>query len=97
MDAALIAGKFLEEDVFPKELRWIYRYFDTEVQRQFARYVFVFKSTERFIDHTGCRVTPHWLKKLYTRFEFIVGLHKQARTTNDFETVATIESGEYKF
>ena len=95
-DSLLIAGKFLDEEVLPKELLWIYKYFDTKVQINFVRYFYVFKTTNRFVDHTVFFVTQKWLESLENRLNSLIEIHKKAREDGDIENIALLESGGYK-
>jgi hypothetical protein len=94
-DELLISGKFLEEDVLPKNRRWLYRYFDTDVQKQFVRYYLTFGRVDRFTDHTGHHISDRWTRKLVERVKRLESAHVQARADTDIEKVAQLESGQY--
>jgi len=94
-DLDFISGKFFDYTL-PKELRYLQKYFKSEVQMQFLRYYILFGHTTRFVDHTGHAVSRRWLKKLKVKFISITESHQQAKKDFDLTKVAKIESGKYK-
>jgi hypothetical protein len=94
-DLEFIAGDFFEVEI-PKSKQYLWKYFTTDIQRQFVRYYLTFGSTERFVAHTGCFCRKRWLQLLVAKFKRLEATLKQAKESFDFETVAAIESGKYE-
>lgn len=95
LDLELIAGSFFDLDL-PKSRRYLFKYFDTDIQQQFVRYYHVFGSIEYFVSHTGIYCQQRWLRQLVVRFNKLETTLKKSRQEMDFATVAEIESGKYK-
>lgn len=95
-DLLLVGGEFLD-GLLPKERQWLWKYFDTDIERQFVAYYETFGSYTHFTAHTGFYCTKRWLKKLKQRYNVLNAAHQQARTLGDFELTAEIEMGEYKW
>lgn len=92
-------GKKFETVELPKEKRYLLKYFDTELQEAFVKYVHVFGSYDNFTDHTGIPCQPRWLKTLYNKLQRLESLHREAKSSlseDALKTVALIESGKYK-
>lgn len=94
-DYNLIAGEFFDL-VLPKEKQYLLKYFDTEVQLQFLYYYYIFKSTDRFIEHTGHLVSKRWLNDLRNRYDKLVEAHDSAKSNLDLDILAEITSGKFK-
>ena len=95
MDLLFISGDFFDHAV-PREKEYLFRYFDTKIQRQFIRYFLLFRSPRNFTDHTGLRVQPLWLRKLRRKLNALEEAHAKAKAAFDTETVAKPEQGKYK-
>lgn len=91
----LIGGSFFD-DCLPRGKRYLYKYFTTELQRQFIRYFYLFGDTIRFAEHTGWRCSRRMEKKLKAKYRCLEEALNTARSDFDFETVAEIESGHFK-
>lgn len=91
-----ISGDYLEY-VIPKDKKYLLKYYTSKVQQQFLRYYLVFRSKERYIEHTGLLVKKRWLQELESRLLKIEEIHKKAKEDFDIEKIAEIESGKYKF
>jgi hypothetical protein len=90
-----ISGKYFYCNL-PKEKLYLYKYFRTDVQRQFLRYYITFGNTRLFRKHTGYKTTERWLRMLKNKLIFLEEEREEARREFDLEKVAEIESGEYK-
>ena len=90
-----IAGEFFDNNL-DKEQLYLYKYFRNDVQRQFVRYFSIFNNTTRFSDHTGRRVTRRWLRNLKEKFYELESVKAKAKKDFDLETLAIVESGNYK-
>ncbi len=95
MDLLFISGDFFEHPV-PRDKEYLFKYFDTKIQRQFVRYFLLFRSPRNFTDHTGLRVLPIWLRKLRKKLYALEEAHAKAKSVFDTETVARLEAGKYK-
>ena len=94
-DLFLIAGNFFNLEL-PKEQQYLFKYFKTDVQRQFVCYYLTFNSVDKFIEHTGHVVTKRWLRGLRQKLNTLMERHKQAKENMDFQELAKIESGKCK-
>ena len=94
-DFLFISGDFFDQPVH-REKEYLFRYFNTRIQRQFVRYYLAFRSIRNFTDHTGIRVLPLWLRKLRKKLQSLEAAHAKAKAAFDTETVAKIERGEYR-
>lgn len=95
-DLALIGGEFLHK-LLPKNKQYLWQYFRTDIERQFVAYYLLFGSHIHFVDHTGFYCTERWLKKLRRRLARIESAYQAAQAAGDFEKVAEIQMGEYKW
>ena len=96
LELEFMSGKFFADDCLPQRRKWLYKYFKTDAQKQFARYFLIFESITYFVDHTGHQCSKQWLHKLKNKLKMLEDLYDHARAELDFETVSKIESGEYK-
>jgi len=94
-DLKLISGEFFDLTL-PKEKLYLLKYFDTEVQLQFLYYYHIFRSTDRFIQHTGHLVSKRWLNDLKNKYEKLVETHDNAKSNLDLDILAEITSGKFK-
>ena len=95
-DLELISGNFFDLDL-PKSKRYLFKYFKTDIQRQFVRYYHIFGSKKHFVNHTGWHCKKRWLELLVVRFNFLEKTLKKAREEMDFNMITLIESGKLKF
>lgn len=95
MDLMFVSGDFFERLVH-REKEYLFKYFDTKLQRQFVRYFLLFRSPRNFTDHTGLRVQPLWLRKLRKKLSLLEIAHTTAKKAFDTETVALLEQGKYR-
>ena len=98
-DLSLISREF-ENLEFPKEKRYLLKYFGTVLQVAFLKYFFVFGEYDNFydnfVDHTGLSCRPKWLKELNQKLRKLEAAHKEAKLNMDMETLAKIEMGKFK-
>lgn len=90
-----IAGDFINWEI-PKELRFVYDYFNTDVEKTFIKYYLCFGNFTKFAEHTGLQVTRRWCEKLRQRLVMVQKLHEKAHANGDIEQVAEIEAGNAK-
>lgn len=88
-------SRVYEEDV-PKDKAYLYKYFKTDVQQAFIKYVQVFGEYTHFMEHTGHRCSMRWLDGLYARLLKLEALQRKAKQDMDFQLLARIEAGRYK-
>lgn len=91
-----ISGEFLDYTI-PKDKKYLLKYYTSKIQQQFLRYYLLFRTKDRYIEHTGLFVRIRWLQELESRLLEIEKIHKQAKEDFDIEKVAEIESGKFKF
>lgn len=89
-----LSGQFFDCDL-PKEKQYLFRYFDTDLERQFLRYYHCFGQYDYFTDHTGMRCQVRWLRILKKRLDLLVRVHAQAKMEMELELLAQIETGKY--
>ena len=94
-DLAFISGEFQIIE-FPKDKRYLLKYYKTPLQKAFLRYIFVFGDYKNFVDHTGQWCRHKWMKELFDRISFLQEIHKEAKKNIDLKTLAKIEMGKYK-
>ncbi len=94
-ELAFISGAIFDIEL-PKEMRYLYKYFKTDIQRQFLRYYYVYGNWTHFLDHTGLYCKVRWLYGLETRLKFIQNMHRKAKADFDLGTIALLESGKFK-
>lgn len=83
----------------PGDKQYLLKYFDTEVQAAYVKYVYVFGSDENFSDHTGIPCTRKWLAHLSARLKSLESTYRAAKsslTEENLEIVARIEKGRWK-
>lgn len=91
-----ISGKFFDVEL-PRDWRYLEKYFQSDVQRQFLKYYYVFGNSKNFVDHTGCHCTVRWLRCLRRKIEILMKEHAEAKNNFDLERLAIIETGKLKF
>jgi hypothetical protein len=95
-DLDFISGDFFDIEM-PRSKKYLFKYFRTNIQKQFVRYYHVFNSARRFPEHTGWHCEKRWLQLLVVRLNLLERTLKKARAEMDFNTVTLIESGKFKF
>jgi hypothetical protein len=95
VDLEIIAGETFELEL-PKNKKYLYKYFHTRIQKVFVRYFILFGNTRRFVDHTGFFVIPRYLRKMKNKFLKLEKAYEKARSENDIEAIALLESGKFK-
>lgn len=93
-DLDFVSGKFFEYEI-PKDKQYLLKYFATELQEAFLRYMFVFGEWSCFREHTGFRARLDFLKKLEFKFVKLQEVHKKATLEFDLDLKWKIESGNY--
>jgi len=94
-DLIFLSGCFDDYEL-PKEKNYLFKYFRKDIQQKFVKYFFAFNSFENFVDHTGFYCQNRWLKMLYKKLIKLESLHREAKSTFNFDMLAKIESGRYK-
>jgi hypothetical protein len=95
MDSHFISGEYFEVSL-PKERAYLQRYFATDVQRAFLKYMHVFGDWKLFIEHTGHYCSKRTLQLLDQKLRKLEEAHKVAKGSMDFDTLELIESGRYR-
>jgi len=93
-DLLFVSGEFLDYEL-PNDKQYLYRYFTTDIQRQFVRYYLLFGEYEHFVDHTGFYCQKKWLDLLAKRLHRLEKARRDAKQAFDLTLVAQIESGGY--
>lgn len=99
-DIAFVSGEFLYDD-FPREKQYLWKYFKTEIQQAFVRYVHVFGNRfevkKTFTNHTGIRISNRMLEKLVNKYNKLDNAYNKAKSDMDINMVLLIEKGEFRF
>lgn len=96
MDLEFISGDFFEIAI-PKEKAYLNRYFSTDIQQQFLRYMLVFKEWRFFCDHTGFACTRRNLQLLERRLKELEAAHANAKQEMNFDALERIEKGRFYY
>ena len=100
-DLKFLAGVFFEEEL-PKDRQFLFRYFRTELEKQFLRYYYCFEEYGQFTDHTGYYCQQRWLRILEKRLKKLVNAFVKAKQDADngmeegFKSLGQIQRGRYK-
>ena len=94
-DLKLVSGDFLNLEL-PKDKRYLYKYFNTEIQMQFLRYYYIFGNFDRFMEHTGYFCTKRWLRDLKNKYEILISVYDEAKKNMNFTLLVEIQSGKFK-
>lgn len=95
MDAQFLSGEFFEADL-PRDKAYLKRYFSTDIQRAFLKYVTIFGDWKNFIEHTGFYCSKRNLQVLHARLKKLEKAHKAAKSSMDFNALESIESGRFR-
>lgn len=95
MDLEFISGDYFEIAI-PKDKAYLNRYFTTDIQRQFLRYMLVFGHPRHFCEHTGYVCARRNLQILHRRMKELESAHLRAKEAMDFDVLECIEKGMYK-
>ena len=93
-DLELISGKFFNPDYLPSDKLYLYKYFRSDLPKQFIRYYFTFGRVDNFVNHTGLFCRIRWRQVLLKKIKRIEFELEKARKEFDFERVALILSGK---
>lgn len=80
----------------PKNKKYLLKYFNTELQEAFLKYLLVFGDWKNFVEHTGLACQPRWMVKLEAKFFALETAHAQAKKEMDMKKLAEIERGKFK-
>lgn len=96
-DLLFIAGDFLDKTYqVPKQKRFLYKYFTTDIQKAFVKYWLCFGEIHQFVRHTGFWCKDCWLKRMASRIKYLENLYLKAKAELDFSTITALETGKYK-
>lgn len=90
-----IAGDFLDE-CLPKDKQYLYRYFRTNLQKQFVRYMQVFDNSRFFAEHTGQVCQRRNRQLLGVKLRKVEEAHRNAKLNMDFDLLEKIEKGKLR-
>jgi len=103
-DLDFIAGKFFDYEI-SKDLLWLRKYFDSDIQGALLNYYMVFGNLDLFTAHTGVYADPKYIRRTLRRLRRLMTLRLKAKRgmaipekfEKNFELLWVIESGHYKF
>lgn len=96
-DLEFIAGTFFEYDI-PKEKRYLLKYFKSEMQVAFLKYVLCTGEWEMFREHTGHYCTKRMLYTLANRLDVLTETYSKAKadlSEEGMRLINEIEMGRY--
>jgi hypothetical protein len=96
-DLIFVAGVFFDCDI-PKEYRYLLKYFCSNLQVAFLRYILTFGEYRLFCQHTGYHCSYRMLKRLFRRYRVLTEAHEKVK--GDLSEAAMkelwlLESGQY--
>ena len=91
----LILSRAWEEIQLPSDRKFLEKYFTTDIQGTFFRYVYLFGVYDNFQTHTGIFVSKRYLKQMYCDFNNLINSYIKAKKDFDLETVVKIEDGKF--
>jgi hypothetical protein len=102
-DLKFLAGVFFEEEL-PKDRQFLFRYFRSDLEKQFLRYYYCFEEFSQFTDHTGYYCQKRWLRILEKRLKWLVDAFIKAKQDvlvpgkeeEALKTLGQIQRGKYK-
>jgi hypothetical protein len=94
-DLSYMAGDFAEP-VIPKDKKYLFKYFKTDIQTIFLKYYMTYKTTSGFTNATGRKCTRQFLSKQRRKIEIVEAAHQKAKQEFDIELLWKIENGKYK-
>lgn len=93
----LFLSQEYESFVIPKNKKYLLKYFSTDLQEAFLKYLLVFGDYDNFVEHTGLACQLRWMKTLKDKFDNLEAAHAQAKKDMDMTKLAEIERGKFKF
>lgn len=101
-ELTFIAGDFSEFEI-PRDKQYLFRYFKTDLEQQFLKYLYCFGDYENFVEHTGHYCQHRWLHVLKRRHDIIVSYYQDVKKDIfnsdddlDFNVLVQIEKGKIK-
>lgn len=96
-DLDFISGDFLDHEI-PREKQYLLKYFTTDVQVAFLRYVLVFENAKLFKQHTGHFCSDRLRFRLMARFRQLTKIYNEVKgvfTEKALNDLQLLESGQY--
>jgi delta-aminolevulinic acid dehydratase/porphobilinogen synthase len=94
-DLKLISGIFLDNNI-PHNKLWLKKYFRSYVQINFLSYMLVFDSAYYFCRHTGVKCSLRYIKKMKSKYKFLLKSHEEAKKNFNLDLLVIIENGKFK-
>lgn len=91
----MLLGRSWEYITLPSDRRFLEKYFTTDIQGVFFRYIYVFDDYVNFIDHTGFFVTKRYMQRLYKEFNELIESYIKAKKDFDLDMIVKIEDGKF--
>jgi hypothetical protein len=95
-EAEFLAGVFFEFEL-PYDKIFLFKYFMSDLEKQFLRYYFCFQEIEHFSNHTGFCCQTRWTRILEKRLKMLMQCHEYYKKNFELEKLAKIEMGKMKF
>lgn len=93
-DILFIAGEFESYEI-PKEKKYLLKYFTTDIQKYFLKYIFLFGNYKNFVDHTGIYCQERYMKIMWNALQKLQEAHAKAKKEMDFDFLVKIETGKF--
>lgn len=90
-----ILSRQWENISLPSDRRFLEKYFTTDIQGTFFRYLYVFGTYDNFQTHTGISISKRYLIKMNNDFKDLISAYIKAKKDFDLETVVRIEDGNF--
>lgn len=91
----LILSRAWENIVLPSDRKFLEKYFTTDIQGTFFRYVYVFDNYDNFQTHTGISISKRYLIKMNNDFKNLISAYIKAKKDFDLDVVVKIEDGKF--
>lgn len=91
----LILSRAWESIQLPSDRKFLDKYFTTDIQGTFFRYIYVFGNYDNFQTHTGIFVSKRYMIRMYKEFYDLIDAYIKAKKDFDLNTVVKIEDGKF--
>ena len=95
-EAEFLAGVFFDFEL-PQDKMFLFKYFRSDLEKQFLRYYFCFYEIEHFSNHTGFYCQNRWTRILEKRVRLLIKCHEYYKKNFELENLAKVEMGKIKF
>jgi len=94
-EAEFLAGAFFDCQL-PSDKMFLFKYFKSDLEKQFLKYYFCFQEIDCFSAHTGLVCQTRWARILEKRFKLLNFCHNFFKKNFELDKLARMETGEMK-